>query len=235
MKRRRFNQLLAIAAGRAALILSPLGFWIRPARAKTGKRVLDADTDLTTLLFEDPADLDPRNLPLTPIEKFGTMGVTDYAVDLSAWRLKIGGAVKTPLRLAFPKIKAMPVLERKALLICPGVFSFYAKWKGVSLWRILEAAGIDNRATHVTVTGAGRHFPKKERFSVAEVRADAAFLAYGVNDQPLPQKHGYPIRMVAENHVGDDWVKYVEAVTVEIGEASPAPEKDRSDGPSFLP
>jgi DMSO/TMAO reductase YedYZ molybdopterin-dependent catalytic subunit len=39
------------------------------------------------------------------------------------------------------------------------------------------------------------------------------FLAYSVNDRVLPQKHGFPLRVVAEDHYGGSWVKYVYKVT----------------------
>jgi sulfoxide reductase catalytic subunit YedY len=35
------------------------------------------------------------------------------------------------------------------------------------------------------------------------------FLAYQVNGQALPKKHGFPLRVVAEGYYGGDWVKYV--------------------------
>ena len=40
------------------------------------------------------------------------------------------------------------------------------------------------------------------------------FLAYGVNDIALPERHGFPLRLVAEGHKGRRWVKYVHTVTV---------------------
>lgn len=35
------------------------------------------------------------------------------------------------------------------------------------------------------------------------------FLAYQVNGETLPVKHGYPLRLVAEGVYGSEWVKYV--------------------------
>jgi DMSO/TMAO reductase YedYZ molybdopterin-dependent catalytic subunit len=34
-----------------------------------------------------------------------------------------------------------------------------------------------------------------------------------VNNQVLPGKHGFPLRVVAEGYYGGDWVKYVYKVT----------------------
>ena len=42
-----------------------------------------------------------------------------------------------------------------------------------------------------------------------EVESGKVFLAYAVNGQTLPQKHGYPLRVVAADRLGSDWVKFV--------------------------
>jgi sulfoxide reductase catalytic subunit YedY len=41
------------------------------------------------------------------------------------------------------------------------------------------------------------------------------FLAYQVNGKELPRKHGSPLRVIAEDYYGSDWVKYVDRITVE--------------------
>jgi sulfoxide reductase catalytic subunit YedY len=35
------------------------------------------------------------------------------------------------------------------------------------------------------------------------------FLAYRANDRPLPEKHGFPLRVVAQDYYGGVWLKYV--------------------------
>jgi sulfoxide reductase catalytic subunit YedY len=35
-----------------------------------------------------------------------------------------------------------------------------------------------------------------------------------VNGEILPQKHGFPLRLVYEDAYGYDWVKYIEEVVV---------------------
>ena len=44
--------------------------------------------------------------------------------------------------------------------------------------------------------------------------AEKVFLAYQVNGKPLPERHGFPLRLVADDHYGSRWVKYVERVKV---------------------
>ncbi len=235
MKRREFTRIITAAAGQALLLLGPFAPLVRRAFSARERRVLAPDTDLATLLYEDPAKLDARRLPVTPLETFGTMGQTDHDVDLSAWRLSFAGAVEKPLRLGYPEIKALPSFQRKVLLICPGVFAYQARWTGISLWDLLKRAGIDGRATHVEIKGPAGPREKRERFAVAEIRSGAVFLAHAVNGKPLPEKHGFPLRVVAGDHVGDDWVKYVDTVAAVIGEPAPNKSTSEEEGPAFPP
>ena len=63
--------------------------------------------------------------------------------------------------------------------------------------------------THITVYGPEGPYEKVERFPIADIRSNKVFLAYAVNGEKLPQKHGFPLRIVAEDYYGSDWVKYV--------------------------
>jgi len=234
LHRRHVLKLLSLGAGQFALALSPFASLIRAAWAEVRKRLLPADTRLDTLLFEDPDKLDPRNLPVTPISQFKTMGLTTHEVDLSNWRLEIDGAVSRPLKLSYRQIEALPFLEHNVLLICPGVFAYYAHWKGVSIWRLLNEAGLDQAADYVDVRGPAGPYEKVERFPIAEIKSDRVFLAYGVNGESLPQKHGFPLRAVAEGYVGSDWVKFVYKIEAVIT-GQPAESQPKPQQPAFLP
>ena len=63
--------------------------------------------------------------------------------------------------------------------------------------------------THIIVSGPQGSYEKAEKFPIADVRLDKVFLAYQVNGVDLPQKHGFPLRIVAEDYYGSEWVKYV--------------------------
>lgn len=177
-------------------------------------RILPSHLKATDLAQMNPKSIDNRNLAITPLEDFGTMGQTDLAVDPARWRLVIDGAVERPLSLSLTELKARPVLERTVLLICPGVFSFNARWKGLSLGALLRQAEPKGEANRVTIRSVGKQWPKVEHFFLREVLANEVFLAYQVNGRDLPRKHGFPLRVVAGEHYGDDWVKYVARVTV---------------------
>ena len=195
------------------LLFSPLVNGAQVVFAKAKKMVLPKGTRMNRLAHQNPADLDTRNLDLTPVEKFETMGLDDHDVDLSRWQLEIDGHVHRSLKLTYNQIVQMPSIERNVLLICPGFFAYHACWKGISVAKLLETAKVDSGVAYIAFSGPDGSYEKSERFPIAEIRTDKVFLAYSVNDSVLPKKHGFPLRVVAEDHYGGDWVKYVYKVT----------------------
>jgi len=152
---------------------------------------------------------------VTPLENFGTMGLTDHAVSIEKWGLEVDGHVKKPLRLTYEEIKKLPSVERNALMICPGFFANHGTWKGFSLGALLKQAKAEDGVTHVTVRGPDGKYENSQRYPLGDILSNKVFLAYEVNGKPLPQRHGFPLRAVAEGYYGYDWVKYVYRVTVE--------------------
>jgi len=209
LRRHFIKTAIRLLTGIGLLLLNPISNAFQSAWAQTKRVILPKGTSMTSLVNRNPADLDTRNLEVIPLEKFETMGLTDHEVDLAAWRLEITGSVKKPLRLTYSQLLKMPVLERNVLLICPGFFTNHGRWKGVSIAELLKAADAQSGITHVSLRGPEGRYAKVERFSIDEIVSNKVFLAYQVNGQVLPQKHGYPLRAVAEDHYGSDWVKFV--------------------------
>jgi len=214
-KRRQFLKFLV---GGTAWVVTGLGSLVSMAKwviAETGKIILPKGTARESLIDKNPADLDARNLEVTPIENFGTMGLTDHAVSIEKWVLEVDGHVKKPLRLTYEEIKRLPSVERNVLMICPGFFANHGNWKGFSLGALLKRTQAEDGITHVTVRGPDGKYENSQRYPLEDVLSNKVFLAYEVNGKPLPQRHGFPLRAVAEGYYGYDWVKYVYKVTVE--------------------
>jgi DMSO/TMAO reductase YedYZ molybdopterin-dependent catalytic subunit len=159
----------------------------------------------------NPAEIDNRNLDIDPLGKFGTMGPTDVAVDLKTYRLKVTGAVGHPLSLSYDQILKYPSLTEPVLLICPGFFSNNGRWTGVSLKTLLHEAQVKQEASYLDVKGA---YEKGVRIPLKDIDRKKILLAYRVNGEPLPQKHGFPLRLVYEDAYGFDWVKYVDEIVI---------------------
>ncbi|MBI4775619.1 MAG: molybdopterin-dependent oxidoreductase [Deltaproteobacteria bacterium] len=187
------------------------------AVAKVEKILLPNGTKRDTLIHENPSALDTRNLEITPLEDFQTMGITDHGVDLDTWRFEVAGGVKSPLQFTYSEIQELPSIEKDVLLICPGFFANNGRWKGISMKDFLDRVGMEKDVSHVIFRGPESSYEKVESFPIEEVVSGQVFLAYGVNGQSLPKKHGFPLRVVAEGHYGFEWVKYVYKMTLEKG------------------
>jgi sulfoxide reductase catalytic subunit YedY len=212
--RRQILRLAGRLAAGALLALAPAGRMIGGAWAAVKRRVLPRGTELQSLKNENPAALDTRRLPIMPLEQFETMGLSDHAVQMDSWRLEVTGKVATPLELTYEEVLGLPAVEREVLLICPGIFTIHARWKGVGIDALLKKAGVAAGGTAVTVHGPSGPYEKVEGFSLEEIRRGGVFLAYAVNGERLPQKHGFPLRLVAPDRHGSDWVKYAYKVEV---------------------
>jgi sulfoxide reductase catalytic subunit YedY len=214
--RRQFIQKTLTWFTAIGVFFNPVLCGLKSAYTKAKRILVPKGTQMESLIKEDPAELDTRDLEVIPLKNFETMGDTEHDVNLEQWRLEITGKVKKPFKLTYSQIIELPPIERKILMICPGFFANQGRWKGVSIWDLLQKAEIAEGITHVTLRGAGSYTEKVDRFELKDVRANKVFLAYQVNGKVLPQKHGYPLRAVAEDTYGSSWTKYVNTVEAEI-------------------
>jgi sulfoxide reductase catalytic subunit YedY len=177
--------------------------------AKMKKRILARDTDPQSLINLNPADLDTRHLPIMPLEAFDTMGDKDAPYHPARWRLELTGAVQAPVRLTYAEILDLPSVERNVLLLCPGVFVNHGRWKGISAAALINRVRPAANASKVIFHGRSKFEDRTDRYDLEELKSGRVFLAYGINGQTLPRKHGFPLRVVAEGHWGMNWTKFV--------------------------
>jgi DMSO/TMAO reductase YedYZ molybdopterin-dependent catalytic subunit len=214
-KRRQFLKVAVGFLASAYVLLGPFFSAARWVYAKAEKTILPKGTKRDSLIYRDPKSLDTSNLEITPLKDFGTMGISDYEVNPRAWRLEVNGHVKKPLKLTYPEVLGLPGIEKNVLLICPGFFANHGRWKGISMKNLLEIAAVESDVRHVTFSGPKGPYEKVERFPIDDVLRNKVFLAYGVNGETLPKRHGFPLRVVAEDYYGGDWVKYVYKMTLD--------------------
>lgn len=207
-RRRFFHNTVGIVVAMGGFF-SPLPVLVRNVWAAIEKRTLPKGTDPGSLRDLNPADLDTVNLETMPLVDFRTMGDTDVNIDLKRWQLQIGGLVHNPATFTYSQILSLPAVEREVLLICPGVFSNHGRWKGISGKSLLETTAVKADAMKVAVHGRSHSGDYEVVFPMEAFESDRVFLAYRVNGEALPVKHGFPLRVVAEGHLGSDWAKYV--------------------------
>ena len=214
-KRRRFLKTIFKFITAIGFLLSPFFKVVQMVYAKTKKIILPKEADREDLIHKNPEDLDTRYLEITPLKDFRTMGISNHEVNLNDWRLEVIGHVKTPLNLTYSQVVALPSIEREVLMICPGIFVNHGRWKGISMEKLFERAKMEEGVTHVTFSGPEGEYEKIERWPIEDILSNKVFLAYGVNGETLPKKHGFPLRVVAEGNYGSYWIKYVYKIEIE--------------------
>jgi DMSO/TMAO reductase YedYZ molybdopterin-dependent catalytic subunit len=144
--------------------------------------------------------------------------IIDPSVDASTWSFKVGGSVNNPktytlsmLQDSFSPIEQYNTFECVSNLI-NGSLVGNAKWTGVKISDILnDAGGVTSGAQYVI-------FYSVDGYSVAVPLTKAmmsdSILAYMMNDQPLPQRHGYPLRAVMPGLYGMMSAKFLDRIDV---------------------
>jgi DMSO/TMAO reductase YedYZ molybdopterin-dependent catalytic subunit len=133
-----------------------------------------------------------------------TSWVADHPapVDPVAYRLRVEGLTARPLRLTLDELAGAD--ELVATLDCTGGFYSTQRWRGVRLGRLLDLAGTDPGARHVSIASVTGY-----RWSFAIDDARSLLLATHVGGAPLDHDHGAPIRLVVAGARGFEWVKWV--------------------------
>jgi DMSO/TMAO reductase YedYZ molybdopterin-dependent catalytic subunit len=93
-----------------------------------------------------------------------------------------------------------------------------AIWGGTWLKDLLAKAKLRKEARHVSFEGMDKPLGsagiKFIRSIPLEKAVDSTLLAYEMNGQPLPLKHGYPLRALALGWTGANCVKWLHKITV---------------------
>ncbi|WP_340556623.1 molybdopterin-dependent oxidoreductase [Streptomyces sp. GSL17-111] len=147
-------------------------------------------------------------------------------VDATRWTLRLHGAgVRTPLTLTFDDLLGRELVERDITLTCVsnqvgGPYVGNARWIGVRLADVLREAGV--RAPSVGGPADQLVARSVEGMTIGtpvETVLDGrdALLAVGMNGEPLPFDHGFPVRMVVPGLYGYvsacKWLRELELTT----------------------
>ncbi len=141
--------------------------------------------------------------------------------DAAIWQLAIDGDVANPMTLSFADLNAQPAADLTATLVCignvlGGGLISTAQWHGVPLQQLIEMSKPAPGATEVLFTANDGYINTIEYDKIA---AEGVIVAYAMNGEPLPRKHGYPARIIAPGRYGEKHVKWVTRITVQKSHA----------------
>ena len=128
------------------------------------------------------------------------------------WQLAVADQRGAVTSLTLAALERLPPVSFDALLDCTGGWWTAQRWTGWRVDDVLKLAGLDDLAERdgvaevVSVTGHRWTFP------LAEFRT--MLLATHVGGEPISPGHGAPVRLVAPNRRGFQWVKWVDRIAV---------------------
>jgi sulfite dehydrogenase (cytochrome) subunit A len=218
------RNFFALVAGGALFAQAP------KEHAKVGMKVLSARPEDLEMPLSGFSDY------ITPIEHFFVRThVYVPTVELSSWKLEVAGSVATPLSLTMAELRRMPSVELIAVAECAGNGRSYyqptvpglqwrdgsvgnGRWRGVRMADVLKRAGIKASAVDIEFNGADvpiGTMPDFRRSITAKKALDPnTLLAYEMNGETLPLKHGFPLRVITPGWASDSWVKWLTSITV---------------------
>jgi DMSO/TMAO reductase YedYZ molybdopterin-dependent catalytic subunit len=165
------------------------------------------------------AELSPIIVPNEDFYRIDT-ALSVPRVDLSEWTLTITGLVDRPYSISYYDLLDMRSVERDVTLSCVsnevgGRLVGNARWQGVPLAEILDRAGVQSNAEQVvgrSVDDFTVGFPVEAVYDGRE-----ALVAFGMNGEPLPFEHGFPVRLVVAGLYGyvsaTKWLSEIELTT----------------------
>jgi DMSO/TMAO reductase YedYZ molybdopterin-dependent catalytic subunit len=148
------------------------------------------------------------------VARWQTPNETFYRIDTALavphvlpaeWRLRIHGIVDREIEIGYDELVARGLVDAWLTLCCVsnevgGSLIGNAHWTGVPVAGLLREAGVDPGADAVLKTSADGWTCGTPLEALTDGRN--ALLAVGMNGEPLPVEHGFPVRMVVPGLYG---------------------------------
>ena len=150
----------------------------------------------------------------------GTMPVRDDWKRLAAnhfrdFRLQVRGLVENPVELSLSELRALGMEEFVTMHHCIQGWTGIAQWKGVPMSKLIHLVKPTAAVRTVAFFSFGEGLyggPYYETQRLEDVLQPQCLLALEMNQQPLPDVYGAPLRLRVENQLGYKMVKWVERI-----------------------
>ena len=169
----------------------------------------------------------PHNVtsPITPNDQHYvvTQNTVDPTVNADVWQLEVTGLVNNPRTYSYDALQKLPSTSRAITLECianevGAHLMSTAVWQGVTLSTLIaQNGGATNAAKYVAFYSVDSYTVS---LPLAEVLEADALLAWRMNGEVLPQRHGFPLRVLVPGRYGEEnpkWVTRVELTDHFVG------------------
>ena len=200
-----------------------------------------------TLLGDRPVNMEtPPHLlddDLTPNNRFFVRnnGLPPMGLDTSdtSWTLQVDGEVEQELQLTIADLKSrFEIIELDLVIECGGNGRAFhqpaasgnqwtfgaigcARWTGVRLRDVLQAAGVRDTAVHTAHYSADTHLsgdPDRDAISrgvpINKALEEHSIIAWAMNGEPLPALNGHPLRLIIPGWPGSCSQKWLNRIWV---------------------
>lgn len=142
-------------------------------------------------------------------------------IDPAKWSLRVTGLVDNPVELSFPTLLSKPLVEHLTTLTCVsnevgGNLAGNARWLGWPIRELLAEAR-PRAGADMVLSRSEDGFTAGTPLSALTDPNRQALLAVGMNGEPLPPEHGFPVRMVVPGLYGyvsaTKWVTELKVTT----------------------
>jgi DMSO/TMAO reductase YedYZ molybdopterin-dependent catalytic subunit len=159
----------------------------------------------------------------TSIDKFYRVDIAlvTPSIDADSWSLTIDGMVDKPVTLSYDDLMKMPMIERNITLTCVsnevgGPYVGNAKWLGVPFSEIIKLVGVQDGVEQVYSHSEDGGYTCSTPYQAVSDGRDA-MIVVGMNGEVLPDKNGFPARMLVPGLFGfvsaTKWLKRIEFTT----------------------
>ncbi len=191
------------AIGRRAFVLGTIGLAAAGGGVGLARKLYRA----ATFSYDGTQYKGPIVQSITPNDLFYcvTKNVVDPTVNVDLWHLEIGGLVQNPATWRFQDLAGFKPTTQETTLMCisngldAGLIS-NAVWKGLPLRDLLDQAGVLSGAARVRLHGVDNY---TDTVPLEKAMEPTTLLAYEMNGAPLPDRHGYPMRVIVPGYFGE--------------------------------
>ena len=130
---------------------------------------------------------------------------------------------------------ALPPVEQETTLMCisngldAGLIS-NAVWKGIPMRDLLDQAAPLSNATRVRMQGVDNY---TDTIPIEKAMDPTTLLAFEMNGESLPDRHGFPVRVIVPGYFGEKHVKWLTRIEVASDDAKGFYEA-QGWGPDFI-